>query len=194
MIGEDPHQSLLARRTQDAGSAHDLIALEAIDVLGRGGGFARQGQGGDPSFLGSELAIEGLPVLGARLIPTQGASPVAAGLGGAAQPVEGAALGDRGRGAVAQDLEMLSGGGRVVQLGQGDPAGEELGVDLAFARGEAVAVHGGVGGACIALLQGIQEVVATLGPQGVLTFLVRRRSGQGGQKREGLGLTTGRAQ
>ena len=38
---------------------------------------------------------------------------VAAGLGGAAQPVECAALGDRGRGAVAQDLEMLGGGGGI---------------------------------------------------------------------------------
>ena len=89
---------------------------------------------------------------------------------------------------------MLGRRRRVVQLGKGDPTGEEFGVDLALARREAVAVHGGVGGAGVPLLQGVQEVVAALAPQGVLAVGVRRRSGQGGQQREGLGLTSSRAQ
>ncbi|MNS45575.1 hypothetical protein D3C72_780480 [compost metagenome] len=191
MVGEDPHQGLFTRRAQDAGGADDLIALEAVNVFRRRGGFAGQGQGGDPGLFGGQLAVEGLPVFGARLIPALGARAVAAGLGGAAQPVEGAALGDRGGGAVAQDLEVLGRSRGIVQLGQGDPAGEEFGVHLALARGEAVAVHGGVGGAGIALLQGVEEVVAALAPQGVLAFLVRGRGGQGGQQGEGLGLATG---
>ncbi|MNR05340.1 hypothetical protein D3C85_1213640 [compost metagenome] len=57
-----------------------------------------------------------------------------------------------------------------------------------------MAVHGGVGGAGIALLQGVQEIVAALAPQRVLAFLVRRRGGQGGQQGEGFRLATGRAQ
>ena len=89
---------------------------------------------------------------------------------------------------------MPSGASRVVQLHQRGPAGEELRIDLALARREAVAGHGVIGGLTVAALQGVEEIVAALAPQGVLALDVRRRGGQGAQQGEALGLAVLRAQ
>ena len=114
---------------------------------------------------------------------------VALGLGGAAQPVEGASLGDGRRGHLAQGLEMSRGTGRVVQLHEGCPAGEEFRIDLALAGGKAVAGHGVIGSLAVAPLKGINEIVAALAPQGVLALGVCRCRGKGAQEGEALGLT-----
>ena len=89
---------------------------------------------------------------------------------------------------------MAGGDLGLVQLGQGDPAGEELGVHHPVARGEAVAVHGVIGCAPVALLQGVEEVVAALAPQGVVAGRVARRRRKIGQQRKAFGLTILRSQ
>ena len=133
----------------------------------------------------------------ARIVPTgfgEGGVAFAASLCGPTQPVEGAALGDRSGGGGAQGLKMTGGDFGLVQLCQGDPAGEEFGVNHSVARGEAVAVHRIIGGAPVSLLQGVQIIVAALGPQGVVADRVARSGREVGQKREGFGLTVLRPQ
>ncbi len=120
---------------------------------------------GGPGLLGRQLAVEGGDVLAALGIKGLGSDGVAARFRGPPAPVEGARHGDR-RGPDLLDVgEVLVGEGRVVQLLQRQPAGEELRLGVVDARAHAIACRRLVGGLVVAGLKGRVDQALAHDPQ-----------------------------
>ncbi len=160
-VGLGRHRVVAERDRLDAGLFRRHLAVEGVDILPapgvktlgklgvrRAGGRGRRGRSrrcagdGRAGRRGGRKQRRGMI---ARLI-------------GPAQPVVGAALGNRRGAGLGHALEVGDGQVGLVQLDQGDPAGEELGLGLVLAAVETAAAHGAIGRLIVAGLQRRVEI------------------------------------